>query len=155
MKTQRRHLGALEFINDILLARARLAQAKNDLALAEAQARAAKRRGEENKPNPGLTWKKLWHAEREFIRARVILAKMEKKYFAAVRQAVQKPAKSRLTVGEAVGDKPPLAQAKRSMHSAVRAIKEKKPVAVFRSLLLASSRAATGTSGRQGSITRP
>jgi hypothetical protein len=118
MKTQRRHLGALEFINDILLARARLAQAKSDLAVANARAQTAKRRGDRNGPVAHSARKNARHAEMEVIRAGNILAKMEKQYFASVQQAE-------------LGRKPLPAQAKRSAH-AVRLVKDKKPVIVFR-----------------------
>jgi hypothetical protein len=130
MKTQRRHFGALEFINDILLARARLAQAKSDLALAEARAQAVKRGRQGNKPVIHFARKQVRHADTEFIRARDVLAKMEKKYFATVQQA------------------PP--QLRQS--PAVRVIKEKKPVTVFRGLPMSPP---TGTASKQGSISRP
>jgi hypothetical protein len=118
MKTQRRHLGALEIINDILLARARLAQAKSDLAMANARAQTAKRRGDRNGPAAHSARKQARHAEMEFVRAGSILAKMEKKYFATIQHA--EPGRKQLP-----------AQAKRSAH-AVRLMKEKKPVIVFR-----------------------
>jgi hypothetical protein len=118
MKAQRRHLGALEFINDILLARARLAQARSDLAVANARAQTAKRRGDRNGPVAHSARKQARHAEMEFMRAGNILAKMEKQYFASVQHAQS-------------GRKSLPAQVKRSAH-AVRLMKEKKPVIVFR-----------------------
>jgi hypothetical protein len=128
MNTQRRHLGALEYINDILLARARLAQAKSDLAVAGARAQAAKRGRARNSTAIRLARKQVRHADREFTRARAILAKIEKKYFAMVQHARK----------QAVGSKPLHAQAKR-LASAVRIIKEKRPSIIFRGYPLASS----------------
>ena len=158
MKTQRRHIGALEFINDILLARARLTQAKNDLALAGAQMQTAMRRGKENQPDARSAQRQIRHAEMEFIKARTALAKIEKNYLTAVQQAVRKPATPRLAAGEAAGNQPLSGQLKHSGPSgpsAAHVIKEKKPATAFRRLPLAASRAAARTSGQQGSITRP
>lgn len=119
MNTQRRQLGALEFINDILLARARLAQAKSDLAVAGARAQAAKRGRERDRTAISLARKQVRLADREFTRARNVLAKMEEKYFSAV-------------------GKPLPAQPKRPV-SVVRFTKGKKPAIVFRGYPLASS----------------
>ena len=125
MKAQRRHIGALEFINDILLARARLTQAKSDLALAKAQAQTAKRQGKENKPDARSARKQVSYAEREFTRVRAALAKIEKNYLTAVQQTVRKPLPSPLAAGEASGNKPLPSQARRPVQSAARVIKEK------------------------------
>jgi hypothetical protein len=121
MKTQRRHLGALEFINDILLARARLAEAKCDLAMAGARVQAAKRGRERSRTTISFARKQVRHADREFTRARNVLAKMEEKYFSAV-------------------GKPLPARAKRPV-SVVRFTKEKKPAIVFRGYPLAPANA--------------
>lgn len=128
MKTQRRHLGALEFINDILLARARLAQAKSDLAVANARVHAARRPSERNRPAVRLARKQVRHADTEFIRARNTLAKMEKKYFATFQNT------------GTVGSKPLPGQPGRPA-SVVRFTKEKKPAIVFRGYPLASANA--------------
>jgi hypothetical protein len=131
MKTQRRHFGALEFINDILLARARLAQAKSDLAVAQARAKTVKRGGRAAAPVAPLVQRQVRHAEMEFIRAKAILAKIEKKYLTVIQSTVPKR--------EAPGHQPASAPARRLAASAVRVLKEKKPAAAFRGLPLARS----------------
>jgi hypothetical protein len=125
MNTQRQHLGALEFINDILLARARLAQAKSDLAVANARVQAARRPSERNRPAVRFARKQVRHADTEFIRARNTLAKMEKKYFTRVQQTG--PLHQQLTVKRPA--------------SVVRFTKEKKPAIIFRGYPLVSANA--------------
>ncbi|HTR40418.1 MAG TPA: hypothetical protein VMH87_02220 [Pseudomonadales bacterium] len=131
MKTQRRHSGALELINDILLARARLTQARSDLAVAQARAQTIKRDIKKNKSVGPFVQRQVRHAENEFIKASAILAKMEKEYLAVIQQPARKPLHPRSANPQAMGGKHSPAQAKPS--AAVRAIKEKKPT-VFRGL---------------------
>lgn len=126
MKTQRRHSGALELINDILLARARLTQAKSDLAVAQARAQTIKRDIKQIQSVGPFVQRQVRHAEKEFIKASAVLAKMEKEYLAVIQRPARKPLHLRAKAIETIGHKPVPAQPKPL--AAVRAIKEKKPV---------------------------
>lgn len=90
MKTLRPNSGTLRFINEIVSARTRLAQAKRKFELAEARARSAK--GSRNgKKQTVRSWSKAeQQAKEEFYRAHAILAKWEKKYMAAVLRTASK-----------------------------------------------------------------
>ena len=122
MKTPKRQ-GALEFINEILSARNRLALAKSKLELAAARVRAARRRSRENLRVVYSEQNQVMQAKDEFIRARDILVKMEKRYVATL-QAKGFKLKSNLTrrivrsTGKATGARP--------------VMREKKPVIAFR-----------------------
>jgi hypothetical protein len=90
MKPSRRHSGTLELINDILSARARMAEAGNQLKLADAYAQAVKRERKDNRPAVRSAQRRVTLAKKEFMQARTGLAKTEEKYMAVLQQTAAK-----------------------------------------------------------------
>ena len=85
-------------INDILLARVRMAEARNQLVLAGAHALAIKEERQENRLAIRSAQRQVTVAKKEFTRAGEVLAKMEKKYMDVLHQMAtkRKPAPARL-----------------------------------------------------------
>jgi hypothetical protein len=98
MKTLRQNTGPQKLVNEIQLARVRLARAESKWELADEQAREARRRRKEAKQAARRAKKLARQAKQEFAAAKEALIEMEEKFAAAVERAARqrKLARARL-----------------------------------------------------------
>jgi hypothetical protein len=98
MRTKQQLAGSQKLVNEIQLARVRLARAESKWELADEQAREARRRRKEAKQAARRAKKQARQAKQEFTVARDALIKMEEKFAAAVERAARqrKLARARL-----------------------------------------------------------
>ena len=89
MRTMRHNIGSQRLINDIQLARLKVAQAESRWELADEQAREARRRRKEAKRAARRAKKQARQAKEEFAGAKQALVALEGKFAAAVERAVR------------------------------------------------------------------
>jgi len=107
MKTLRQKAGSRRLINEIQLARLRLAQAEGKWELADGQAREARRRRKEAKQAARHAKKLARQAREEFTAAKEAVVALEGKFAAAVERAARnrKLARARLAVARRASKK--------------------------------------------------
>jgi len=90
MRTRRQNAGSQRLINEIQLARLKLAQAESKWELAAEQAREARRRRKEARQAARRAKKHARQARDEFAAAKEALTKLEEKFALAVERAARK-----------------------------------------------------------------